>query len=69
MTEMRTRMTAADLALAKNPDLRASLAAMKRAAALARLTAMQTDTAIIMARDGKPIRVSAEELRRESKQA
>lgn len=69
MTEMRTRMTAADLALAKNPDLRASLAAMKRAAALARQTAMQTDTAIIMARDGKPVRVSAEELRLESKQA
>jgi hypothetical protein len=62
-------MTAADLALAKNPDLRASLAAMKRAAALARQTAMQTDTAIIMARDGKPVRVSAEELRLESKQA
>lgn len=58
-----------DLSKAKNPDLRASLAAMKRAAALARQTAMQTDTAIIMARDGKPIRVSAEELRRESKQA
>ncbi|CAH0497758.1 hypothetical protein [Novosphingobium sp. CECT 9465] len=58
-----------DLSKAKNPDLRASLAAMKRAAALARQTAMQTDTAIIMARDGKPVRVSAEELRRESKQA
>ena len=58
-----------DLSKAKNPDLRASLAAMKRAAALARQTAMQTDTAIIMARDGKPVRVSAEELRRESNQA
>lgn len=58
-----------DLSKAKNPDLRASLAAMKRAAALARQTAMQTDTAIIMARDGKPVRVSAEELRQESKQA
>jgi hypothetical protein len=58
-----------DLSKAQNPDLRASLAAMKRAAALARQTAMQTDTAIIVARDGKPVRVSAEELRRESKQA
>lgn len=58
-----------DLSKAQNPDLRASLAAMKRAAELARQTAMQTNTAIIVARDGKPVRVSAEELRRESKQA
>jgi hypothetical protein len=58
-----------DLSKAQNPDLRASVAAMKRAAELARQTAMQTNTAIIMARDGKPVRVSAEELRRESKQS
>ncbi len=41
----------------------ASLAAMRRAAALARKTAIQTDTGIIIVRDGKPVWISAEELR------
>ena len=43
--------------------MRGSLAAMRRAAELARLTAIQTDTAIVIVRDGKPVRVSAAELR------
>lgn len=52
-----------DLFKAKNPDLRASLAAMQRAAELARRTALQTDTAIVVVQDGKLIRISAEQLR------
>lgn len=52
-----------DLPKAKNPDLRGSLAAMRRAAASARQTAIQTDTAIVMVRGGKPVRISAAELR------
>lgn len=56
-------MTQADLARAKDPDLRASMAAMRRAAAMARETAIQTDTGIVIARDGKPVVISAEELR------
>lgn len=55
-------MTQADLSLAKNPKLRGSLAAMRRAAALARLTAIQTDTSIVIVRDGKLVRISAAEL-------
>ncbi len=54
-----------ELSQAKNPDLRASLAAMKRAAELARQTALQTGTAIVIVEDGKPVRVTAEELRQE----
>jgi hypothetical protein len=46
-------------------EARDALAAMKRAAQLARKTAIQTDTAIIMIRDGKCVRVTAEELRKE----
>lgn len=42
--------------------MRGSLAAMRRAAELARLTAIQTDTSIVIVRDGKPVRVSAAEL-------
>ncbi len=57
-------MTQSDISKAKNPDLRASVAAMRRAAELARQTAIQTDTAIIMVRDGKPVRIPADQLRR-----
>ncbi|CAG4906985.1 hypothetical protein [Paraburkholderia saeva] len=52
-----------DLSKAKNPDLHASLAAMQRAAELARRTALQTDTAIVVVQNGKLVRISAEELR------
>lgn len=56
-------MTNRDLSTARNPDLRASLAAMRRAADAARKTAMETDTEIVVVRDGKPIRIPAQRLR------
>ncbi len=56
-------MRSFDLSKATDPVLRGSLAAMKRAAALARKTAIQTDTAIVLVRDGKPIRIPAAQLR------
>lgn len=56
-------MTESDLATAKNPDLRASFNALRRAAKMARETAIRTDTEIIIVRDGKPVRISAKELR------
>lgn len=49
-----------DIANAQDPDLHASLAAMQRAARLARQTAIQAGTAIVQ--DGQLVRVSAEEL-------
>jgi hypothetical protein len=52
-----------DIANAQNPDLRASLTAMRRAARLARQAAMQTDTSIVIVQNGVVVRVSAEELR------
>lgn len=55
-----------DISRAKNPDLRASLAAMRRAAALARETAIRTDTEIVLVRDGKPVRIPAAELRKQA---
>lgn len=51
-----------DISKAKNPDLRASLAAMRRAAEMARKVAIQTDTEIIVVRGGKPVRIPAAEL-------
>jgi len=58
-------MTQQELSRAKNPDLRASLAAMRRAAEMARSTAIQTNTEIVIVKDGKPVRVTAEELLKE----
>ncbi|MFO1496200.1 MAG: hypothetical protein U1F26_16255 [Lysobacterales bacterium] len=52
-----------DLDRARNPDLRASLAAMRRAAQAARQLAVQTNTAIIVVEDGKPVRIAADQLR------
>lgn len=54
-----------DLSEAKNPDLRGSLAAMRRAAEMARQIAIQTNTEIVIVQDGKPVHITAEELRRE----
>ena len=53
-----------DIANAKDPDVRASLNALRRAAQLARKTAMQTNTSIVIIRDGQVVYVSAQELRR-----
>ena len=56
-------MTTQDISQAKDPDLRASLAAMQRAASLARKTAIQTETYIVIVEGEKLVRVSADELR------
>jgi hypothetical protein len=52
-----------ELFKAKNQDLICSLAAMKRAAALARQVAIQTDTAIVVFQNNQITRVTAAELR------
>jgi len=56
-----------DILKARSADLRNSLPAMQRAAELARQTAIATNTAIIVARDGKPVRVTADELRQQER--
>ena len=58
-------MAPKDISQAKNPDLRAALAAMQRAAQLARQTAIQTNTAIVVMQKGRLVRISAEQLRKE----
>jgi len=50
---------------ARDPDLPASLIAMRRAAQMAREQAVRTGTAIIVVRDQKLVRVEADELRKE----
>ncbi|GGA47753.1 hypothetical protein [Dyella nitratireducens] len=56
-------MKAQDLSKAKSPELRASMAALQRAAALARKTAIQTDTDLVIVKDGELHRLSAGQLR------
>ena len=51
-----------DIAEAKDPDLRASFAAMKRAAEAARRTAIETGTDLIVVKDGKLTRIPAKDL-------
>lgn len=51
-----------DLSQAKNPDLRASLGALQRAADLARQVAVQTNTAIVVVEGGQLIRIPAHDL-------
>lgn len=55
-------MRSSDLSKAKDPVLRGSLAAMRRAALLARKAAIQTDTEIVQVRDGKLFRIPAAQL-------
>ncbi len=55
-------MTQQELFKAKDQDLIFSVAAINRAAALARQVAVQTGTAIVVCKDGKIIRRTAAEL-------
>jgi hypothetical protein len=59
-------MTMKSIQEAKDPDLRASVAAMIRAAEVARKTAIQTDTNLIVVKDGKLTRIPAQVLRESS---
>lgn len=59
-------MTQQELAEARSADLRASLAALRRAAQQARQVAIQTHTAIVIVRNGKLVRIPAEELQRQA---
>ena len=56
-------MKAQDLYKARSSELRASLDALRRAAALARKTAIQTNTDLLVVKDGELIRISGEQLR------
>jgi len=57
-----------DIAKAKDPAMRGALNALLRAAAAARKIAIQTDTHLVIIKDGQLQRISAEELRQQTKQ-
>ena len=60
----RNRLSTRDISEAKNPVLRGSMVAMRRAAEMARQTAIQTGTGIVVSRDGKPVHIPAAQLRK-----
>ncbi|MDP9914020.1 MAG: hypothetical protein V4645_21655 [Pseudomonadota bacterium] len=57
-------MTREQLMQAKDKDLAASLVAIRRAARAAREAAVRTNTAIVVQRGQKSVRITAEELRK-----
>ncbi|HEX7864279.1 MAG TPA: hypothetical protein VF555_04980 [Variovorax sp.] len=60
----RSIVTSDQLAQAKDKDLAASLIAIRRAARAAREAAVRTNTAIVVQRGQKPVRITAEKLRK-----
>ncbi|MEX8496678.1 hypothetical protein [Leptothrix ochracea] len=62
-------MTQQELSQAKDLDLRTSLQAMLRAAELARKTAMQTGTDIVIVENQQIVRLSAHKLQQQDKPA
>ena len=59
-------MKTKDISEAKDPDLRASVAAMHRAAQMARETAIRTGTDLVVMKNGQIIRIPAQVLRAEA---
>lgn len=57
-------MTRQELGKAKDKDLIASVTAMKRAAAMARKEAVQTNTAIVVVKERQIVRLTAEEIKK-----
>ncbi|WP_395794010.1 hypothetical protein [Aquimonas sp.] len=61
-------MSTRDISEARDPDLRSSMAAMRRAAQLARTIAIQTDTSIAVFENGEILQISAAALRAAAEQ-
>lgn len=59
-------MTQHEIDKAKDKDLVTSMAAMKRAAAMARKAAVQTDTAIVVVHGKQIVRITANDLRKKA---
>ncbi len=57
-----------DIAEARSPEMRASMTALRRAAAMARRTAIQTGTDLVIIKDGVLVRVPPEQLLREAQE-
>jgi hypothetical protein len=59
-------MNTIDLSNARDPDVRSSLAALRRAAALARKEAIATNTDIVVVKDGRLLVIEAKTLREQA---
>jgi hypothetical protein len=59
-------MSTMDISNARDPDVRSSLAALRRAAALARKEAIATNTDIVVVKDGRLLVIEAKTLRKQA---
>jgi len=59
-------MSTKDISTASNPDLRGALPALRRAAAMARKIAIDTNTELVVVLEGRIVHIPAEVLRREA---
>lgn len=55
-----------DISRANDPDLRSSLAALRRASAIARKVAIRSGTELVVVRKGRIVRIPAETLRKQA---
>ncbi len=55
-------MNTKDISAAKDPGLRGSLPALRRAGEQARKTAIQTGTSLVIVKDGQTVHIPAESL-------
>jgi len=55
-----------DISQAKDPDLRSSLTALRRASELARKVAIQSNTDLVVVRDGRLVHIEAKTLRQQT---
>ena len=59
-------MNTQDISNTKDPDLRFSMAALRRASELARREAIQTGTDIVVVRHGRLVRIEAKTLQQQA---
>ena len=59
-------MNLLDISNTEDPDLRSSLTALRRASMVARKTAIQTDTELVVVVDGRLVFIDAQTLRRQA---
>ena len=62
-------MTTNDMTTAKDQAMRGALNALRRSAAAARKIAIQTNTHLVIVKDGQLLRIPADELRQQAKPA
>ena len=62
-------MNTPDISQAKDPDMRASLNALRKASQMARETAIRTNTNIVIVKNGQLVRIPGNQLHKQEAQS